>query len=206
MEMNMEETNKWRSARIDALWRQEDFGSRKALGLALGYADGSFIGQMIRGERPVTEKTIEQIEGLRGGKFAGWFTLPSVPEGSPPLFAAQSGSDVLVFYTVPPMATAEDVMEKRTAREYRFALMDDAMAPDHPKGAQIIFSGARTPKPGRLVLIKTGHGELHARMYSQGKVPGEWRATPTQVGYAEFSSADPGVELMAAYCGVYEPE
>lgn len=48
------------------------FGKNKAaLGRALGYLDGAFVGQMIRGERPITEKTISQINALPGG--SGWF-------------------------------------------------------------------------------------------------------------------------------------
>lgn len=68
-----DEEMQWRRDRLQALTEHEDFGGKAALGRALGFRDGAFVGQMLRGERPVTEKTIAQIEGLRGGKFADWF-------------------------------------------------------------------------------------------------------------------------------------
>ena len=49
------------------------FGNNKAaLGRALGFRDGSLIGQMERGERPITEKMIEKIESLPS--CGGWFS------------------------------------------------------------------------------------------------------------------------------------
>ncbi len=36
-------------------------GSKAALGRRLGYRDGAFVGQMLRGERPITEKTIDAL-------------------------------------------------------------------------------------------------------------------------------------------------
>lgn len=41
------------------------FGGKSALGRRLGYADGAFVGQMIRGERPVTEKTLRTLAEVR---------------------------------------------------------------------------------------------------------------------------------------------
>lgn len=46
-------------------------GGKATLGRAMGYRDGAFIGQMLRGERPITEKTIRELESLTGK--AGWF-------------------------------------------------------------------------------------------------------------------------------------
>jgi hypothetical protein len=57
-----------------ALVDHADFGgSRAALAEALGYKSGAYIRQLIDGERPITEKLIAKIEGLRGGKLRGWF-------------------------------------------------------------------------------------------------------------------------------------
>ncbi|WP_313075809.1 S24 family peptidase [Melaminivora sp.] len=50
-------------------------GGNAPLGRRLGYKDGAFVGQMLRGERPITEKTIEVAEGLQG--YSGWFDPPS---------------------------------------------------------------------------------------------------------------------------------
>lgn len=40
-------------------------GGKAELGRALGYRDGAFVGQMIRGDRPVTEKTLRAMVELR---------------------------------------------------------------------------------------------------------------------------------------------
>lgn len=52
----------------------EECGGKTALGKALGFVDGAYIGAMIRGDRPITLKTIQLIEALP--HRAGWFTNP----------------------------------------------------------------------------------------------------------------------------------
>jgi hypothetical protein len=63
---------------IDMEWRRrrlsdaaEKAGGKAQLGRKLGYKDGAFVGQMIRGDRPISEKTIEAITSLPG--FSNWF-------------------------------------------------------------------------------------------------------------------------------------
>lgn len=73
--MNLDETLAWRRRRLSEL--AEQVGGKAALGRHLGYTDGAFVGQMIRGQRPITEKTIavaERIRGPQGQTFKGWFT------------------------------------------------------------------------------------------------------------------------------------
>lgn len=62
-------TDEWRRERMQAL--VEKFSSKAALGRALGYKDGAFVRQMIDGERPITEKTVEAVHQLTG--CSGWF-------------------------------------------------------------------------------------------------------------------------------------
>lgn len=53
-------------ARRSMLLRACDLmGGKAELGRALGYRDGAFVGQMIRGDRPVTEKTLRAMVELR---------------------------------------------------------------------------------------------------------------------------------------------
>lgn len=69
---------KWRRERLAALAKLR--GGNAALGRDLGYKDGAFVSQMIRGHRPITEKTVAQAERLSGA--ANWFLAPlSFPEG-----------------------------------------------------------------------------------------------------------------------------
>lgn len=46
-------------------------GGKAPLGRLLGYKDGAFVGQMLRGERPVTEDTVHKLESKPG--FRSWF-------------------------------------------------------------------------------------------------------------------------------------
>lgn len=52
----------WRKSRLAAL--AEKFDGNSALGRLLGYKDGALVGQMLRGKRPITEKTIAKAEKL----------------------------------------------------------------------------------------------------------------------------------------------
>lgn len=66
---------------VQAVQRVSD-GNKTAFGKMLGYKDGAFVRQMASGARPITEKTILQIEALPG--MSGWFTgaLPPSPNGA----------------------------------------------------------------------------------------------------------------------------
>ncbi len=64
----------YRRERLDALARELFGNNRAECGRALGYQDGSYVGQMIRGKRTITEKTIRKAEKLP--KAHGWFDPP----------------------------------------------------------------------------------------------------------------------------------
>lgn len=40
-------------------------GTNVALGRALGHLDGSHVGQMLRGDKPITEKTLDSLSEIR---------------------------------------------------------------------------------------------------------------------------------------------
>lgn len=61
----------WRKERLEALAKA--VGGRPALAKLMGHANDSYIGQMIRGGRPITEKTVNLAEDVTG-KF-GWFLV-----------------------------------------------------------------------------------------------------------------------------------
>jgi hypothetical protein len=76
--MKKEDIQVYRRERLDAA--AVKIGGKAELGRRLGFKDGAFIGQMSRGERPVTEDTVLAIEALPG--MRGWFSAsatPSVP-------------------------------------------------------------------------------------------------------------------------------
>lgn len=75
-----EDLMEWRRERLLEL--AEKHGGNAALGRLLGYKDGAMVGQMLRGERPITEKTIAKAQTLPGS--AGWFDRqPSWPPPAP---------------------------------------------------------------------------------------------------------------------------
>lgn len=61
----------------------DEVGSKAAIARRLGFADGSYVGQLISGNRPITEETIEKIESV----WPGWFDAasPSVLHALPPV-------------------------------------------------------------------------------------------------------------------------
>jgi len=67
--MDAQRLQAYRVERLEALVQKE--GGKAALGRKLGYRDGAFIGQMLRGERPISEKTIQLVDNLPDRK--GWF-------------------------------------------------------------------------------------------------------------------------------------
>lgn len=67
----------WRIKRLAEMAKAE--GGNASLGRRLGYRDGAFVGQMLRSERPITEKTVAAAHSLPG--YAGWFDPPHSPEG-----------------------------------------------------------------------------------------------------------------------------
>lgn len=67
--MDGEAQQEWRRARVRDLARE--VGGNASLGRLLGYRDGAFVGQMINGLRPVSEKTVAAIEALPNRD--GWF-------------------------------------------------------------------------------------------------------------------------------------
>lgn len=194
------ELPKTASARIDLLRLAADrIGGNAALGRALGYRDGAFVGQMLRGDRPITEKTLRALSGIHS--LSNLLTRPPTANTNPSPAGEHEG---LHINTVPPLKTVEEVMGGTAGEEYRFELLDDALAPEYPRGLHLIVSSRRAPRVGRPVLVRTVHGELHARIYAQDRVPGVWRACATSAGYVDLGPEDGAV--IGTYCGVYEPE
>ncbi len=157
----------YRKQRLQQLLDLRYEGSKAALGRALGYRDGAFVGQMLRGERPITEKTVDQIHALVGCK--GWFeqeeNVVAGPDirGSVPLLSSvqagafkevldsgYSGGDgvVMIPTTVP-------------VNRYTFALrvQGDSMEPRFTEGMLLIVEPELDPQPGDYVIVKNGSEE-----------------------------------------------
>ena len=114
----------------------------------------------------------------------------------------RGGGQELQLNTVPPLKKVEEIMAGTAGEEFRFALTDGAIAPEYPQGLHLIVSATRAPRLGRPVLIRTVHGELHARIYAQGRAPGAWRACATSPGYVDLGPDDG--QIVGVYRGLYE--
>lgn len=71
--MDLDEISQWRRARLGELLAQKYGGNKAALGRALGYQNGAFVSQMLLGSRPVSEKTVAQIQAKPG--LSRWFSV-----------------------------------------------------------------------------------------------------------------------------------
>ena len=84
-------------------------------------------------------------------------------------------------------------------KRFRFAMPDDAMAPDTPRGTVLVFSLDAPPTIGHGVLVQDATGQRHVRRYAQG-LGGQWKAEARNKAYLTLDSAD-GVQLLAVVVG-----
>jgi hypothetical protein len=61
----------WRIQRLQAAIDRLDAGNLNAFGRRMGFTDGSYVGQMLRGTRPITEKFVRKLESIP--QMDGWF-------------------------------------------------------------------------------------------------------------------------------------
>lgn len=68
----------FRRARLAELVARQPFaGNQAELARAMGLQSGALIYQMLSERRPITEKTVDKIHRMLGGKFRGWFDHPN---------------------------------------------------------------------------------------------------------------------------------
>ncbi|WP_279212645.1 S24 family peptidase [Delftia acidovorans] len=149
--MDEQQIQKWRAQRLEALAAKE--GGKAALGRRLGYRDGAFIGQMLRGDRPITEKTVLAVHAMPG--YAGWFE----PQSSPARVAVAIGG--------------EDDPEFPAVMRVRFKLSAGAsgfgLDYRHDLGAPIQFPRGWYDrhgfKPERLFATTVSNGSMEPGLY-----------------------------------------
>lgn len=151
----MDIDQEWRRARLkDAVIR---FGTKAALGRAMGLTSGAYIRQMCDGERAITEKTVAGIEALPG--MHDWFARTS-------LMVSEVGHSVsLPVRTVTPPLPWEALTKMRhLPARFSVVLPDNAMAPEAQAGDEVEFErGSSTARPGSLVLIADNESRHYVR-------------------------------------------
>jgi len=61
----------WRVDRLQAAIDRLDEGNLNSFGRRMGWRDGSYVGQMLRGDRAISEKFVRKFEDITG--LSGWF-------------------------------------------------------------------------------------------------------------------------------------
>jgi hypothetical protein len=200
--MSMEEIQAWRRERLQAAVDHIG-GNKAALGRLLGYQDGSFVGQMLRAERPITEDTVLRLESHH--EFRAWFSADSFNKRGPlPLLLArpvsQEPANIPTRSRLPLVAWRDDKMIKAQQR-FTVVAPDDTMAPAILRGSTVIFDAGLLPaRNGDYVLLKDMAGDWHIREY-QGTPDGTWHALPQAERALTLESVKHGLEVLAIFDG-----
>lgn len=195
-----------RRANLNALLKAPGMGPT-ALAEALGKPKlRAHISNLAEGKRGIGDQLAKAIEdALELG--AGWMDRqhPVAGEALGAPGVAQLLSDPLHSHEL-PLLTWEFIVQSPVPPIFRAVLPDDALAPDFPAGTEIVWTTRRRASPGRLVLVRDRHGQVHARQCHQGRSPGHWIAAAVSPAYVSFDSTDEGFELIAVYKGRLEPD
>ena len=151
--MELDDLIEWRKERMKAL--ADRHGGNAKLGRLLGYRDGAFIGQMIGGHRPITEKTIAAASALPG--FSNWFT-------------ADQKTDTPINLTNNP--------EYPSIRRVRFRLSAGAsgfaVEYDGEDTSPIVFQrkwfDGHSYTPGKLFAARVANGSMEPGLYHDDTV------------------------------------
>lgn len=159
------------------------------------------------GARDMGDKLAQDIETATG-KPTGWMDQqhPVAGEEAASYLVAQVPS----YPSAPddlPILPWEALMTSDTVPDiFRVVLNDDALAPELPRGTEVVWTTRRRVAPGRPMLLRDAHGQVHARMCHQGRTPGHWVAKGATAAFVEFDKAEPGLRVLAVYKGRLEPD
>jgi hypothetical protein len=145
MGMTLEKLASWRIERLQAFVDLKFEGNKAALGRALGYKDGAFVGQMLRGARPITEKTVEQVQGLLVGR--GWFA----GDGAKAVVVATMANEERASFNVVTLESAvariaQHLVEVDTYNPATAISLFSILAND-PTMHEIVVAGLKSLKP-----------------------------------------------------------
>lgn len=180
-------------------------GNKTALGHRLGYADGSFIGQMLRGTKAITEGTWARICALHEVKpFLNGDTpaygLPDLLRDPPGLAAGES----LLAYAVsqrqqivtPRTIVWEDLVIEDVKGQFIMAIVGDALAPHFLPSQSGIWEAGAEAHPGQPVLLADESGSLFLRLF-EPRANGTWAGVSQRVGHRELTPEQDRVRLVA---------
>lgn len=186
----------WRRQRLTDLWRQPDFGSKAALARALEMGtDGSYIGQMERGERAITEKFIDKVAALRGGKFRHWFDIQHAAEGIPAYSARQAHLMSHPGHDAPALTWEQLMQAEKLPSLFRVSLVDNALADELHAGDEVVIDTTANAAAGDFVVVRDRDGQLYVRMYRERRA-GEWSAHAMNPAFEPMESVRDGLTVV----------
>lgn len=139
-----------------------------------------------------------QLARRLDARYPGWSDHPIGVQ-------SREGVDTLgslAQYSTPPRITLEALMERLEELPERFiiAMPDDALAPQLPKGMELIFAKGQKPSPGHGVLVRDGDGRVFVRRYAEAP-GGRWLAQATNSAYATLEAERDSLQLVATMTG-----
>lgn len=209
----------FRVHRLEALVDIKYAGNEEELGRALGYKDGTFVRQMLRGDRNISEKTVRKIEALPGA--SGWFgqdvkreplslNQPRRSTRKPAFVGMQmalKSVPILTFSELKFMEVANDDPRLSSApriaaspetgpRVKAMQVMDDSMSPTISAGDMVHLDPDREPQAGNKVLVVDAHGVYYLREYRL-RSGGAFEAAAHNSAHATLHSAADGLRVVA---------
>lgn len=184
-------------------------GGHKAVALAAGVSADN-LWQVLHGTLLPNGKPRgvgRQLASKLNAAFPGWMSVHPASAGEQPA-SYRLAHDVshLQLSDDLPLLEWESIMNNKTPELFRVALPDDSMAPDLPRGSEVVWTTRRRLMPGRVVLVVDRHSQLHVRRCHQGRAPGHWLAVASNPAYRTLDSEADGLTPVAIYKGLLEPD
>jgi hypothetical protein len=180
-------------------------GGNAKLGRALGYQDGAFVGQMLRRECPISEKTLRKLSELPQLKgLADQLADSATPKHLP---AALAHGLSYTPDTVPTLTREELMQAQDLPPEFWVQMHDDAMSPRAPRGKGLRFRRStsrdfdKDGQFGEVVLLLAPDGTPHVRLLGQELTHG-FQLRPTNPNYASFVGSMDGLQLLGVMTAI----
>lgn len=179
--------------------------NKTALGRRLGYRDGSFVGQMLRGEKPITEITWARLCDLREVKpfLTGSTPVYSLPHLLREQDAAHAWAHATLAHAVSERRTMieprtlvwEDLVTEEIQGQFALAIVGDALAPQYLPGQAGIWEACAEGRPGQPVLLVDPSGQFYLRLF-EPRPGGSWAGVSQRVGHSTLTAEQDGVRVL----------
>ena len=202
-----------RKVNLKALIERRFDGSNQDAAREIGVTPGR-ISQLTDPKQAFGERAARKIEESLSlpDRWLDQDHAAQSPKGGPPLGGPRTGGGVAQLLTLGPDTVVPRIVDEESVlsgeaqdRVFRLLVKDASAGPDYPKGAHIIWSRDRRAQPGRLVLVRDKHRQLHIRRMQQGRAPDTWVAAPLNPDYAMLDSIADGLEVVATFDGFQLP-